>query len=465
MERRLFTSNLISAFCLPASAAITLPLALASLLLVSACGSSADDSPVAAARVIAVGIPGAGTLSSPGRFLPGGPINDNADFKAFTEPGKMLDPQRVLVGSTSNFGAPLARPEDRPGAMLSIDTSAGDVIRVPPDFARDGTQATALNGRVQMYSAQTSAFLNRRNNSGAVTADLPGVSNPLDLSINNAFGRLWPANAPQGLGKDGSLTILDPTGKPLADPPNKDIGGVFAGTKANRSPQVIAGGLTSGVVATAFIGRAVDDPRRAVFVAVTADGAIAQAHTERALDGIAPAGTISDLRGQKNADELHAGAVLKYYTPEPVLYVSDPVKNEVVAITLLKDESGMVRKAGTIQRYSSKAFNLPVDLCPTVSEANSRDWSSNTTLSELADIYVLNRGNNTVTRMKVDGTVIATRRVELEGGKSLGSARLNGIATSPDGKTIYVSVTGKLTGYSEDGALLALASFASTPEH
>jgi len=35
---------------------------------------------------------------------------------------------------------------------------------------------------------------------GAVTAGFTGVSNPLGLSINNAFGRLWPANAPYGLG-------------------------------------------------------------------------------------------------------------------------------------------------------------------------------------------------------------------------------------------------------------------------
>ena len=61
-----------------------------------------------AARVVAVGIPGAGAISPVGRFLPGGPIHDVAAFAAYTEPGRVLDPNRILVGSSSNFGAPLA---------------------------------------------------------------------------------------------------------------------------------------------------------------------------------------------------------------------------------------------------------------------------------------------------------------------------------------------------------------------
>src|SRR6185436_2506409 len=101
---------------------------------------------------------------------------------------------------------------------------------------------------------------------------------------------------------------------------------------------------------------------------------------EQGIDGLAPAGTISDLRGKPAAETLHVGAVVKYYTPEPVLYVSDPIKNEVVAITTPKDEAGMVRKLGAVQRYQNKAFNKPVDLAPTTPEGNHRDWSSNTTL-------------------------------------------------------------------------------------
>jgi hypothetical protein len=429
-------------------------------LLLVACGSSGAQPATIAGRVVADGVPGAGTITSVGRFLPGGPINDNAAFKAFTEPGKVLDPNRLLVGSTSNFGAPLAMAGDMPGSILSIDASGPQRLDVPPDFASSGTQATALDGRVDLYSAQASAFMNNVTNPQAVTAGQPGVSNILDLSINNAFGRLWPANAPQGLSKEGTETILDPGGMPLANAPDTRAGGVFAGTVTGRQPaQVVPGSLSAGAVATAFIGRGLDDPRRAVFAVVTADGAIVQAHTQQGVDGLAPAGTITDMRGNRNAAQLHAGALLKYYTADPVLYVSDPVANQIVAVSMPKDDVGKVRRMGTVEHYKSPAFDMPVDLAPTLSEANARDWSSNTTLAELADIYVLNRGNNTITRMKVDGTVIGTRKVTLVGGKSLGSAKVNGIATSVDGTKVYVTVTGRVPGTSRDGAVLELPAF------
>src|SRR5262249_30301029 len=69
-------------------------------------------------RVVAVGIPGAGAISPVGTFHRGGPIHDWPQFAAFTEPGEMLDPTRILIASTSNFGAPLARTDQAPGAIL-----------------------------------------------------------------------------------------------------------------------------------------------------------------------------------------------------------------------------------------------------------------------------------------------------------------------------------------------------------
>jgi hypothetical protein len=430
-----------------------------------ACGDSGtkkETAPGLVARVVAVGIPGAGPVTAVGKFLPGGPINDNAAFKAFTEPGRVLEPNRLLVGGASNFGAPAAVADDMPGSILSIDASTPQVLEVPPDFATAGNQAAALAGAVQLYSAQSPAFLNGVTNPQAVTAAYPGVSNILDISINNAFGRLWPANAPRGLGHEGSESILDPGGMPLAGAPDAQSGGVFFGMLTGRQPaQVVPGGLGTGAVGTAFVGRAVDDPKRALFVVVTADGALVQAHTQQGVDGLAPAGTVSDLRSRPDSGQLHVGAALKYYTADPVLYVSDPVANAIVAVTLPKDEVGKVRTVGTIERYTDPALDLPVDLAPTTPETAHRDWSSNTTLAELADMYVLNRGNNTITRMKVDGTVIGTRKVVLPGAKSLGAAKVNGIATSPDGAKIYVTVTGRLPGHDQEGGLLELPSFSA----
>src|SRR6516225_7494813 len=209
----------------------------------------AGDLETIRARVVAIGIPGVSAVAPVGAFLPGGPIHDKPAFTAFTQPGKVLDPKRILVGSTSNFGEPLADPNQLEGSFLSIDPTAGSPLIIPPDFAAGGGQASALGGFVQMYSAQNSAFLNSIHNPSAPTASFTGVSNPLGLSINNAFGRLWPANAPYGLFGIGSSTILDPPGEPLAGAPNPAlIGGVYAGALTNRQPQVMPGALNTGAV-------------------------------------------------------------------------------------------------------------------------------------------------------------------------------------------------------------------------
>jgi hypothetical protein len=409
-------------------------------------------------RVIAVGIPGAGPVTAVNNFLPGSPIRDKPEFASYTTPGKILDPARLLVGSISNFGiGPLANGSS--GALLSLATDAPGVIKVPSDFARNGGQTSVQNDAIQLFSANSDAFLNRVNSPNAATADMPGVSNPLDISINNAFGRIWPGNAPGGLKTGGSSTILDPSGAPLAGAPSKTAGGVFFDSLTNRTPaQSIPGAISSGVVGTAFIGRSPENPARAVFVVVLADGSILQVNAEKGVDGLAPGGTVSDMRERRNADELHVGVVLKYYGPNPTLFVSDPVKNEIIAITLPKHESGIVRAAGTISRYASPAFDVPVDLAPTVPENASRDWSSNTTLAELADIYVLNRGNNTIVRMRDDGSVVSVRKVVLD--KGLGGAKLNGITTSADGRKLYVTFTGALPDFAEEGGVIELNAFA-----
>ena len=170
-------------------------------------------------RVVAAGIAVASAISPVGTFLPGGPIP--LHFAAYIQPGKVLDPKRILVGSTSNFGEPLADPNQLEGSFLSIDPTGGGPLIIPPDFAAGGGQASVLGGFVQMYSTQNLAFLNSINNPSAPTANFTGVSNPLGLSLNNAFGRLWPANAPYGLLGIGSSTILDPAGEPLAEPPTR----------------------------------------------------------------------------------------------------------------------------------------------------------------------------------------------------------------------------------------------------
>ncbi len=446
----------------PAAAAMQAAL-LSVCVLAAPASVRAEPPPVLAARIVAVGIQGAGAVSAVGVFLSGGPIHDKPDFAASTREGRILDPARVLVASSSNFGAPTARTGGSEGSVLSI-APEGAPITVPRGFASNGGQAVTLDGRVQLVTAESPAFLNGVNTPKAATADLPSVSNPLGISINNGFGRLWFANAPQGAAGPGTLSIVDPGGQPLAGAPSRLGGGVFAGELTGRQPrQLIPGGLGAGAVATALLGMSPDGSKRAVFAVLTADGALAQAHSEQAMDGLAAPGTIAGLPAMAGRAgsagqpmTLRAGMVFNW-VPDRILYVTDPARNALVALKLADD--GQVFRVAETRTIAVRGLDLPVDLAPAVPERANPTLASNTTLAGGSDLYIVNRGNGTLTRVRQDGTVLAVRRVSVDGSE-LGAGRLNGIAVSPDAQRLWITVSGALAGHTDaPGALLEVPAF------
>src|SRR5262245_1807678 len=417
-----------------------------------------SSSPTLTARVIAVGISGAGAVSPVGTFHPGGPIRDDLKFVMFTGPGRILEAKRVLVASTSNFGAPRAQMDASEGSVLSIDPDGATIV-VPADFAAAGDQAIALGGRVQLFTAQSPAFLNSVTTPGAISAAQPSVSNPLGISINNAFGRLWFASAPRGAQGFGLESIIDPGGTPLAGAPSKLAGGVFAGDMTNRSQQIVAGGLYAGAIANAFVGMSPDGSKRAVFVVLTADGALAQAHAEFAIDGLAPPRTVGPIAidAAEGSRITRAGMIFNW-VPDRILYITDPTRNVVTALTLMTDDK--VFRLKDARHFAPPELNAPVDLAPVVPEIANPGFSSNTTLAGGSDFYVANRGNGTMPRMRQDGVIVAVRRVVLPDGRELGPNRLNGIAVSPDAQKIWVTLSGTLPGRPDaPGALLELPAF------
>src|SRR5262245_15999727 len=292
-------------------------------------------------RILAVGIPGASAVAPVGTFHKGGPFFDKPEFAAFTQPGQVLDPKRILVTSHSNFGAPLAQLDAAEGAVLSLDPN-GPTLIIPKQFAADGEQAHALEGRVQLFTAQSPKFLNSIHSPGAASATFPSVSNPIGISINNGFGRLWFSNTPYGAQQIGTESIVDPTGEPLNNAPSKLLGGVFAGSLTNRAEQVIPGALISGAVASALLGMSPDGSKRAVFAVLAADGSVVQTHTEFALDGLAPPATITPIAVPAPAVAVttmrtRAGMIFNW-VPDRVLYITDAPRNAVVALTLTSDE-------------------------------------------------------------------------------------------------------------------------------
>ncbi|TDO46696.1 hypothetical protein EV643_11079 [Kribbella sp. VKM Ac-2527] len=425
--------------------------------------------PTISGRVVAVGIPGASAIAPVGTFLPGSPIHSNPVLAAFTQPGRVCDPTRIVVGSRSNFGAPKANPDQAAGSFLSIDPGGAD-LAVPDRFAASGGQASALGGAVQMYSAQSPNWRNGFYTPGAVTADQTAVANPLGMSINNAFGRFWPANAPYGLNGPGSSSIADPDGRPLAGAPNPTTGGVYFGDITGRTPtQVIPGAISKAAVGTALIGRSPDGSGRAVFAVVVADGSVVQEHTVKALDGIAPPRTVQPLvhrswghdSGHRGRVPLPRLGVLISYAPELILYVSQPFDDsiKVIELTIGGPQGNEVFVPSGLRTIRSSALDQPLDLAPVRIDTTHPDHASNTTLQPGSDIYICNRGNDTIVRMRQDGTTVGVRRVRL-GRHSLGGARLNGIATSTDGSRIWVTYVGALPGGDDaEGGVLELPAF------
>jgi hypothetical protein len=485
---------------------------LVAAALASECASGDAQAQVVAgvdARVVAKNIPGASAIAQVGTFVSGGTLtpgdcaNPNpipAKFPAYVEPGAILDPARLLVGSKSNFGAPLPASGGREGSLLSIDPSSAGTLIVPTDFDAKGDQEVALGGVVQMFSANSPHWLNSVNNPNAFTSQFAGVGNPLGLSNNNGFGRIWPANSPFGLHSIGSSSILDPTGLPLAGAPNASIGGVYVGDLTNRnlvaSPaqaQVIPGSLNKGGVGTALLGPSPDGTCKAVFVVVTANGAIVQEHTLKGLDGLAPRDTVRPiLRGDRgtlrpafvsngNAQrepnkkgeedeegvEPRFGVIMNPYTNSSTvvrqLFVSEPFYNTIAILDLVVvgTAPNQVFGLGSVTRIGSSALNLPVDLTPVERDRDNPNWASNTTLDNGSDFYVANAGDNTIVRMRQDGTVVAIRRVRVNG-RPRDDLRLNGIAASADATdttpptTIFATFVDPSSG---NGGVLAMPAF------
>ena len=330
-------------------------------------------------------------------------------------------------------------------------------MTVAPDLATAGGQAASADGLAQIYANQDAAFLNSVNNPTAVTAALPSSSLPLGISINSGNGRPWIANAPTGANGAGTITVDDPSGAPLAGPPDPVAGGVFSGDGTNRNSGSTEG-LDHGAVATAILSKSPDGTGKAVFLAAEADGSIVQVHVLKGVDGLAPAGTFHPLTNvtvaatqSMSPDVVTRVGMLFNWVPTRVAFVSDPLGNQIVALDISDD--GTLFIAGAPRFIRSPWFNRPVDLAPAVREVSSDNFASNTTLGGGSDIYVLNRGDNSIVRINQAGQVLAARRIVA----ALPAFRVNGIAVSENAQTIWV--TAVMAG--GDGVVLQLPAFGA----
>ncbi|MEO8804880.1 MAG: di-heme oxidoredictase family protein [Burkholderiaceae bacterium] len=404
------------------------------------------------ARIVATGLLGAHGIRQVGRFHSGGPLTSNPEFLLQTQPGRVLDPERVLVALENNLGAALGNRAHAAGSVLSIDprmAAGGRPIAVPENLAV--LPQREEGGPLQIYTAQTEAHMNGSHNGGARTAGFTAASGPRYLSINNAFGRPWIANAPFGLRGEGSESVVDPDGAPLANAPSAAAGGVFVGAATpresvaksvrsgwlaslwNRTPsaQLTPGALHNGAFGTALLGASPDGSGFAVFAVVTGDGALVQAHVQDGVDGLAPPGTIA----VGDADPGVIGIAFKW-SPARVLYVADARRDRVVLLHLGDDTRHF-----TVSRSSafvSPWLREPVDLAAAVPEIANPRFASHTTLAGGSDLYVVNRGDGSLLRITQDGRVLARATIDIAGEGRVGAGRLRSIAVSADAQRLWL---------------------------
>jgi hypothetical protein len=197
---------------------------------------------------------------------------------------------------------------------------------------------------------------------------------------------------------------------------------------------------------------------------LTADGALVQAHAEFAVDGLAPAKTITPIKLPALADASRARitrtGMIFNWVPDRVLFITEPERNAVTALTLDNDDK--VFRLKNKRTFTAPELSTPVDLTPVVPEVANPGFAGNTTLAGNSDFYVANRGNGTIVRMRQDGTVVALRRVALPNGKDLGAGRINGVAVSPDAQKIWVTVSGAIPSHpNAPGVLLEVPAFGT----
>ena len=129
------------------------------------------------------------------------------------------------------------------------------------------------------------------------------------------------------------------------------------------------------------------------------------------MGSFSPIADITTNRAESNDPAIVTRAGMLFnWVPSRIVYVSDPLADRILAFDLTDD--GTLLDYENLRYLESPALHTPIDLAPAMREAAARNFASNTTLGGGSDIYVLNRGNNTVVRMTQDGVVVAVRQIE-----------------------------------------------------
>jgi CxxC motif-containing protein (DUF1111 family) len=185
-----------------------------------------------------------------------------------------------------------------------------------------------------------------------------------------------------------------------------------------------------------------DGTGRAVFLAALSDGSVEQVHVQFGVDGLVAPGSFTPLPAptRDRAESADPAIVTRVgmlfnWVPTRTVFVSDPLADRILVFDLA--DNGQLFQPVNVRYLTSPVLHTPTDLAPAVREAADRNFASNTTLGGGSDLYVLNRGTNTVVRLTQAGDVVAVRQITAD----VDGFRLNGIAVSEDARTIWLTAT------------------------
>ena len=154
----------------------------------------------------------------------------------------------------------------------------------------------------------------------------------------------------------------------------------------------------------------------------------------KGVDPLAPAGTVTSVAtvDRASAESTDRGVIVRKglvfnWVPTRNLFIADPKANRLVVLDLT--DNGVIF-AATRRLIHAEEFNLPMDLAPATREISNGSFASNTTLGGGSDLYLQNRGNNSIVRMSIAGEVRGVRKIK----SNVPNFRVNGITALPTGK-------------------------------
>lgn len=228
-------------------------------------------------------------------------------------------------------------------------------------------------------------------------------------------------------------------------------------------PAATSNGLSNGLYGVVFGGAGADNfqadnpltpgvdyfTRNPVYFAATGDGGVVQIDLDSGVSQLSPPCTLRPLNplvpcainlaaGQLITDDPSLKHGMLYTEDTRTLFVADPVRNLVQALSLGRLDAGTIRgvyyRSGGYQIDVSGLLSTPVDLAPTNPPARSPDH-----LRSSSDLYILNRGSSSIVKTSQAGDFI-DYIVPRFNGQTFDAGRFSALAASPDGTKLYLAV-------------------------